>query len=59
MKMTNLVTKKYKGFPDSNYSSTKTGLPFVFKNPYCIKSQSFKQIEMSVDDHNEEKPNFA
>lgn len=59
MKMTNLETKKYKGFPDSNYQHTKTGLPFVFKNPYNVKTQSVKQTELSVDDPNEEKPKFA
>jgi len=59
MKLVNLETKKYKGFPDSNNGHTKTGLPFVFKNPYHIKYQQFKQTELSVDEPSEEKPRFA
>ena len=58
MKIINLETKKYKGFPDSSQGS-KTGLPFVFKNPYNTKNQMVKQTELSVDDANQEMPTFA
>jgi hypothetical protein len=60
MKMVCLKNKKYKGFPDENYpKGSKTGHPFLFKNPYHIKNQNIKQKETSVDDPNQEMPSWA
>ena len=55
-----LKTKKYKGFPDENYQKgSKTGLPFLFKNPYHIKNKVVNKQNDSVDDPNEAMPRFA
>jgi hypothetical protein len=60
MKVVILKNKKYKGFPNQNYpQSSKTGLPFLFKNPYHIKNKVVKQQNDSVDDPNEEMPNIV
>ena len=60
MKMVCLKNKKYKGFPDPNYPhGSKTGLPFLFKNPYHIKNKAVNKQNDSVDDPNEAMPRFA
>jgi hypothetical protein len=60
MKMVCLKNKKYKGFPDPNYPhGSKTGLPFLFKNPYHIKNKVVNKQNDSVDDPNQEMPRFA
>ena len=60
MKMVCLKNKKYKGFPDENYQKgSKTGLPFLFKNPYHIKNKVVNKQNDSVDDPNEDMPRFA
>jgi hypothetical protein len=60
MKVVILKNKKYKGFPNQNYpQSSKTGLPFLFKNPYHIKNKVVKKQNDSVDDPNEEMPNIV
>jgi hypothetical protein len=60
MKIECLKTKKYKGFPNENYPKvSKTGLPFLFKNPYHIKNKVVNKQNDSVDDPNEEMPRFA
>ena len=60
MKMVCLKNKKYKGFPDENYQKgSKTGLPFLFKNPYHIKNKVVNKQNDSVDDPNEAMPRFA
>lgn len=60
MKVVILKNKKYKGFPNQNYpQSSKTGLPFLFKNPYYVKNKVVNKQNDSVDDPNEEMPRFA
>jgi hypothetical protein len=60
MKMVHLKNKKYKGFPNPSYpQGSKTGLPFLFKNPYHIKNKVVNKQNDSVDDPNEEMPRFA
>jgi hypothetical protein len=60
MKILCLKNKKYKGFPNENYPQvSKTGLPFLFKNPYHIKNKVVNKQNDSVDDPNEEMPRFA
>jgi hypothetical protein len=50
MKMVNLETKKYKGFPDANSTSQKTGLPFVFTNPYRVYNEDVRKNKASIED---------
>jgi len=60
MKILCLKTKKYKGFPNENYPQVnKTGLPFLFKNPYHIKNKVVNKQNDLVDDPNENMPRFA
>lgn len=60
MKMVCLKNKKYKGFPNQDYSQgSKTGFPFLFKNPYHIKNKVVNKQNDSVDDPNEAMPRFA
>jgi hypothetical protein len=60
MKMVHLKNKKYKGFPNENYPQvSKTGHPFLFKNPYHVKNKVVNKQNDSVDDPNEEKARFA
>jgi hypothetical protein len=60
MKMVHLKNKKYKGFLNENYPQvSKTGHPFLFKNPYHIKNKVVNKQNDSVDDPNEEMPRLA
>ena len=60
MKMVCLKNKKYKGFPNQDYpQGSKTGYPFLFKNPYHIKNKVVNKQNDSVDDLNEAMPRFA
>jgi hypothetical protein len=60
MKMVCLKNKKYKGFPSQDYQQgNKTGLPYLFKNPYHVKNKVVSKQNDSVDDPNEEMPRFA
>ena len=60
MKMVHLKNKKYKGFLNENYPQvSKTGHPFLFKNPYHVKNKVVNKQNDSVDDPNEEKARFA
>ena len=55
-----LKNKKYKGFPSQDYQQgNKTGLPYLFKNPYHVKNKVVSKQNDSVDDPNEEMPRFA